>query len=190
MQMDGSRSAIAAPKLVERRVERLADRVPKRTVNTGLRAHREFPVAQDVGARLAHELPAALDVKRVLADQQRLDLVEDDLDNLALGFEFVAVVDLADDPRRGVHPRNDRAAMRHEVVAAAKRARKRHAERHAFDAFNLQLRRHRMPNYGSWRNAIVARPTASSLRQDVQGAQHAVAWETQTSDDRAKAGAE
>ena len=137
---------IAAPKLVKRRVERLADRVPQRAVDASLRAHREFPVAQDVGARLPHELPAALDVESVLADQQRLDLVEDDLDHLALGFKFVAVVDLADDSRRSVHPGNDRAAMRHEVVAAAKCARQRHAERHAFDAFDLQLRRHRMPD--------------------------------------------
>lgn len=37
-------------------------------------------------------------------------------------------------------------AVRHEVVVPAKCARKRHTERHAFDAFNLQQRRHRTPN--------------------------------------------
>ena len=88
---------IAAPELVKGRVERLADGVPERAVDASLRAHRELPVAQDVGARLAHELPAALDIEDVLADQQRLDLIEDDLDDFALRFEFISVVDLADD---------------------------------------------------------------------------------------------
>ena len=145
---------IAAPELVKGRVERLADGVPESAVDASLRAHRELPVAQDVGARLAHELPAALDVESVLADQQRLDLIEDDLDDFALRFEFISVVDLADDSRRGVHPGNDGAAMRHEVVAAAKCARQRHAERHAFNAFDPQLRRHRMPNLRGRRKAM------------------------------------
>src|SRR5213078_1356271 len=107
---------VSTPKLVERDVESLADRIPQHAIDTGLRAHRQLAVAQDVVAGLPHQLPTAFDVESVLPDEQRLDFIEDDLDDFGLSFELVAVVNLADDPLRRIDPGDDCAAVSHKVV--------------------------------------------------------------------------
>src|SRR5262249_36308216 len=126
--------------------------VPKRAVDAGLGAHRKLAVAEDVVAGLAHLLPAAFDVEGILSDKERLNLVEDDADDFGLRLEFVTVIDLANNTGGREDAGDDRTAVRHEVVAAAERARQRHAERHAFDALDLQLRDHGRPKSAEIRN--------------------------------------
>ena len=68
----------------------------------------------------------------------RRDLLVDDAKDFGLGLVFVAVIDLADDALGGIQPRDDRAAMRHEVVAAAVGAGQRHQQGDALDPLDLE----------------------------------------------------
>ena len=80
--VDREAVAVAAPELGERASERLADRVPDGGVDAGERDQPDAAIAQLVERHRVAELPAALDCERVLADQARLDLGADDLDDL------------------------------------------------------------------------------------------------------------
>ncbi len=91
------------------------------------------PVAQDVEGGRPCTLPAALDGERVLADQARRYLVDDDALDLEQAGVLVACIGLADNAFVGLDARDDRRAVGHVVVAAAERSRERHADRGRLD---------------------------------------------------------
>jgi hypothetical protein len=62
-----------------------------------------------------------LDAARVLAQQQRRQLVADDRDDVAAMRAVVAVIDLADQPAGGAQAGDDRIAAGDAIPAAAER---------------------------------------------------------------------
>ena len=63
--------------------------------------------------------------------------------HFGLRLELVAIVDFPDDASVGVEAGDDRAAMRHVIIAAAECAGQRHRKRDAFDSIDLQFGDHR-----------------------------------------------
>ena len=110
--------AVAAPHLVQRAPEHLADHVPQGGVDAGERHQPDAAIAELVERRRVAELPAALDLHRVLADQAGDDLGAGDIDDLEQRVLLVGGVGGADDALRGVHTRDHGAAVGHRVVAA------------------------------------------------------------------------
>jgi hypothetical protein len=121
--------AVAAPETPQGLAECLADGVPQCSVDARARDEPDAPVAEDVEGRRPHQLPAAFDRVRVFAEQLRRELVVDDAVDLEQARVLVTRVRLADDPVVGRDPHHDRRAVRHLVVAAAKRPHERHANR-------------------------------------------------------------
>ena len=130
--------AIAAPEPPERLAEGLADGVPDRRVDAAAGDEPEPAIAQDVEGGGARELPAALDLERVLADQPRLDLVAHDGEQLGQRGVLVARVGLADDALARVHAGDHGGAVGHAVVAAREHPRERHAQRDDLDPIDRQ----------------------------------------------------
>ncbi len=154
-----------APEPPQRLAERLADGVPDRRVDAGTGDEAEPPVAQDVERRGPGELPAALDLERVLADQPRLDLVPDDREDLVERCILVAGVRLADDALARVDARDHRGALRHAVVAAREHAGERHAKRHDLDALDRERIQARLADHAP-RGLLEAHRTAAPRSLD------------------------
>src|SRR6266508_5469355 len=68
---------------------------------------------------LKHLFPQAFDIARILADQERRQLITNERDNLGLSPIFVAAEDCAHDPLSGVHTRNQRIAVDDSVRPAS-----------------------------------------------------------------------
>ena len=111
------------------------------------------------------ELPAALDLERVLADQPRLDLVPDDREDLVERRILVAGVRLAHDALARVDARDHRGPLRHAVVAAREHAGERHAKGHDLDPLDREGIQARLADHAP-RGLLEAHRTAAPRSLD------------------------
>src|ERR1051326_7628750 len=104
---------------------------------------------------------------RILADQQRRQLVLHDQDDVAPMRAVIAVIHLADEPARRVNPGDDRVAAGDPISAAAEHLVQRDFDRDRLDSLDfhgstLQGRRRRRPIIG--RSSGAAYPFRAALR--------------------------
>src|SRR5262249_9760428 len=91
-----------------------------------------------------HFGPQMLDPPRVLADQERRQLILNDPGDVAAVRAVVAVVNLARQPARGADARDDRVAAGDAVAAAAEHLFERDLDRDRLDSLDLHAMSLRM----------------------------------------------
>ena len=164
-----------APKFIKGHVGGLALHVPQGAVEAGDGANFGPAVAIGCVRQRPHVAPERLDVRRVLADQARRQVLADDLQGCGVnGAGSLAVDRLSHRPILGMNARDDGAFLGHRVDAAAEIARQLDANMDRFDAGDLV--QGASPADWIYRAKTTTEPRGDETICRARGAPSACAW--------------